>query len=145
MSSYLCVHKKTEWLHYCFLSCWRCQKKFKIHCKGCNAMYVVGLERSSNYTGNQGHNIFAYNFLNIQPISSPTKVLESWLCIVYVRHVEGVKRPFWASIPSTWFNIHRIWYGMVRKCQLFKTFSDWNIKKVMSKNLYVSCFDSFNM
>ena len=30
--------------------CQRCQKKLKIHCKGCNAMYVKGVKRSSKYT-----------------------------------------------------------------------------------------------
>ena len=39
--------------------------------KGCNAMYVEDGKRT--YT-----HIFAHNFLNIQPIFNPEKVLESW-------------------------------------------------------------------
>ena len=30
--------------------CQRCQKKLKIHCKDCNAMYAKGVKRSSKYT-----------------------------------------------------------------------------------------------
>ena len=39
--------------------------------KGCNAMYVKDGKRT--YT-----HIFAHNFLNIQPIFNPWKVLQSW-------------------------------------------------------------------
>ena len=48
----------------------------KIHCKSCNAMYVEGVKRDSKYTI-MAHNIFAHNFLNIQLIFNPQKVLES--------------------------------------------------------------------
>ena len=39
-------------------------------------MHVEDVERSSKYTI-RAHYIFAYNFLNIQPIFNPIKVLES--------------------------------------------------------------------
>ena len=39
-------------------------------------MYVKGVKRSSIYTI-RAHDIFAYNFLNIQPIFNLKKVLES--------------------------------------------------------------------
>ena len=42
--------------------------------KGCNAMYVEDIEDvKRTYT-----HIFAHNFLNIQPIFNPQRVLESW-------------------------------------------------------------------
>ena len=42
--------------------------------KGCNAMYVEDAnDGKRTYT-----NIFAHNFLNIQPIFNPQKVLRSW-------------------------------------------------------------------
>ena len=42
--------------------------------KGCNAMYVEDVEDGkATYT-----HIFAHNFLNIQRIFNPQKVLESW-------------------------------------------------------------------
>ena len=41
--------------------------------KGCNAMYVEDVEDGK---GTYTH-IFAHNFLNIQPIFNPQKVLES--------------------------------------------------------------------
>ena len=42
--------------------------------KGCNAVYVKDIEDGNRtYT-----HIFAPNFLNIQPIFNPQKVLESW-------------------------------------------------------------------
>ena len=57
--------------------CWRCWKKLKIHCKGCNEMYIEGVKRDSKYTI-RAHNVFAHNFLNIQLIFNLRKVLESW-------------------------------------------------------------------
>ena len=42
--------------------------------KGCNAMYVEDVKDGK---GTCTH-IFAHNFLNIQPIFNPKKVLESW-------------------------------------------------------------------
>ena len=45
----------------------RCLKKLKIHCKGCNAVYVRGVKKDSKYTI-RAHNIFAHNFPNIQLI-----------------------------------------------------------------------------
>ena len=57
--------------------CWRCQKKLKIHYKGCNAMYAEGVKRDSKYTISD-HNMFDHNFLNFQLIFNPQKVLESW-------------------------------------------------------------------
>ena len=42
--------------------------------KRCNAMYVEDVkDGKKTYT-----HIFAHNFLNIQPIFNPEKVLESW-------------------------------------------------------------------
>ena len=42
--------------------------------KGCNAMYVKDVgDGKRTYT-----HIFAHNFLNIQPIFNPQKVLRSW-------------------------------------------------------------------
>ena len=48
----------TEGVKYCLYYeqlikgyvCQRCRKKLKIHCNGCTAMYVEGVERSSKYT-----------------------------------------------------------------------------------------------
>ena len=42
--------------------------------KGCNAMYVKDVEDGKRTY----KHIFAHNFLNIQPIFNPEKVLESW-------------------------------------------------------------------
>ena len=42
--------------------------------KGCNAMYVEDVEDGKRTY----KHIFASNFLNIQPIFNPEKVLESW-------------------------------------------------------------------
>ena len=41
--------------------------------KGCNAMYVEMSKMGKEHT----HTFFAHNFLNIQPIFNPQKVLES--------------------------------------------------------------------
>ena len=54
--------------------CQRCQKKLKIHCQGHNAMYVEGVKKDSKYTI-RAHNVSGHNFLNIQPIFNPKKVL----------------------------------------------------------------------
>ena len=51
-------------------------KDIQIQCNDCNAMYVEGVYRDSKYTI-RTHNIFAYNFLNIQLIFNLKKVLES--------------------------------------------------------------------
>ena len=42
--------------------------------KGCNAMYVEDVEDGKRTY----RHIYAHNFLNIQPIFNPQKVLESW-------------------------------------------------------------------
>ena len=55
----------------------KCQKWLKIHCKGCNAKYVEGVERDSKYTI-RAHNIFAHNFLYIKLTFNLIKILESW-------------------------------------------------------------------
>ena len=47
-----------------------------MHCKGCNTMYVEGVKKDSKYTI-RAHDIFAYNFLNIQLIFNSKKVLKS--------------------------------------------------------------------
>ena len=39
-------------------------------------MYIKGVERDSKYTM-RAHDIFAYNFLNIQLIFNPKKVLKA--------------------------------------------------------------------
>ena len=83
----------------------------QIHYKGCNAMYVEDVKDGKRiYT-----HIFAHNFLNIQPIFNPEKVLGSWdlelfnhtiLCMSkHVKDVEG--------------------------------WNPFNIKEVMSKNMFV--------
>ena len=51
--------------------------------KGCNAMYVEDGKRT--YT-----HIFVHNFLNIQPIFNPQKVLESWDLEIF-KHVKDVE------------------------------------------------------
>ena len=47
--------------------------KLNIHYKGCNALLSKVLKEAKMVL-----HIFAHNFLNIQPISNPKKVLESW-------------------------------------------------------------------
>ena len=42
--------------------------------KGCNTMYVKDVEDGKRTY----RHIYAHNFLNIQPIFNPPKVLESW-------------------------------------------------------------------
>ena len=41
-----------------------------MHCMGCNAVYVKGVEKGPKYIHTH---IFAHNFLNIQPIFNPIK------------------------------------------------------------------------
>ena len=60
------VLKVNSFIYYVLHCMNRCQKRLKIHNNGCNAMYVEGVERSSKYTI-RAHDIFAYNFLKIQP------------------------------------------------------------------------------
>ena len=94
--------------------------------KGCNAMYVKDGKRTYIH-------ILARNFLNIQWIFNPKKVLESWdlglskytiksyVCWTYRR----CRRLSLTS--STCFNIHSIWwYGWKALSLSFpKLFSDW--------------------
>ena len=49
-----------------------CTPLYELKIKG----YVKGVKRDSKYTI-RAHDIFAYNFLNIQPIFNPEKVLKS--------------------------------------------------------------------
>ena len=76
--------------------------------------------------------IFAHNFLNIQPIFNPQKVLESWdldlsnhttQCYVCRRG----RKLFWLLTPWTCFDIHSIgWYGWKGLSLSFpKLFADW--------------------
>ena len=72
-----CVKRSSKYTVRAVMICMlKVSKKLNIHCKGCNAVYVKGVERSSKYTV-RIHNIFAQNFLNIQPIFNLKKVLKS--------------------------------------------------------------------
>ena len=64
----------------------------------CNAMHVEGVKRHSKYA------VRAHNFLNIQLIFNPQKVLESWdlvlsnhIMLCMLKHVKGVEgqNNFW--------------------------------------------------
>ena len=78
--------------------------------------YVERVERLC-YVEKKDIHIFAHNFLNIQWIFNPKKVLESWdldlsnhtiQCHVCWRG----RKLFWLSTPSTCFDMHCIgWYG----------------------------------
>ena len=103
------------------------------------------------YVKTRVKHIFAHNFLNIQPIFNLQKVLETWdldllnhtiQCYVCWRG----QKLFRLSTPSTCFNIHSIgWYAWKGLSLRFpKLFADWKsveFKKVMSKNVYVPCFN----
>ena len=98
--------------------------------------YVKRVKRVKGlcYVETRDKHIFAHNFLNIQAIFNPKKVLESWdldlsnltiQCHVYWRG----QKLFWLSTPSTWFNIHCIgWYSWKGLSLSFpKLFSDWKL------------------
>ena len=56
-------------------SIWKKHVKDRSHTpKGCNTMYVEDIEDGKRTY----RHIYAHNFLNIQPIFNPQKVLESW-------------------------------------------------------------------
>ena len=80
--------------------------------------------------------IFAHNFLNIQPIFNPKKVLESWDLelsnhIIQCHVCWRSRKLFWLSTPSTCFDIYSIgWYGWKGLSLSFpKLFSDWKSVK----------------
>ena len=76
--------------------------------EGCNALYVEDVK-----DGKRTHtHIFAHNFLNIQPIFNPKKVLESWdLGLMYVEDVKG-----WNDLQHLWHASTYIRFdGMVGK------------------------------
>ena len=91
--------------------------------------------------------VFAHNFLNMQLIFNPQKVLESWdlglsshtiKCYVCRSMSEVLK----VEITFDTFNIDTIWwYGWKDLSLSFpKLFADWKsviIKKVMSKNVHM--------
>ena len=109
--------KRVERLHYVHnIHLMLCQKGRKI------ILYVETGEK----------HIFAHNFLNIQLIFNPQKVLESWdldlsnhtiQCYVCWRG----RKIFRLLTPSTCFNIHSIgWYGWKGLSLSFpKLFADW--------------------
>ena len=90
------------------------------------------------YVEKKDIHIFAHNFLNIQVIFNPKKVLESWdldlsnhtiQCNVCWSISKGLK----VEITFDPFDIHGIgWYGWIE--------NPLNIKEVMSKNVYVLFF-----
>ena len=97
--------------------------------------YVERVERLC-YSKKRVKHIFAHNFLNIQPIINPQKVLESWhldlsnhtiQCYVCWRD----QKLFQLSTPLTCFNIHSIgWYGWKGLSLSFpKLFADWKSVK----------------
>ena len=123
----------------CYL-CRRCRKYLKIT-EGCNAYACQRCRKNIQ--------VFAHNFLNIQPIFNPQKVLESWpypqmLCIL--KHVGGVE-----GQNNLWHLRHR-YYLMVSlespKSQLSKTFCGlkigWILRKLWVKTCVCS-FDTFDM
>ena len=93
--------------------------------------YVERVERLC-YVEKRDKHIFAHNFLNIQAIFNPKKVLESWDLdlsnhIIQCHVCRRGRKLFRLSTPSTCFNIHCIgWYGWKGLSLSFpKLFSDW--------------------
>ena len=95
------------------IKCWRGWKRLQIQNKGCNAIYIEGVKRSSKYTI-MAHGIFAYNFLNnflnIQLIFNLKKSFRKLrlrafqpyhqkLCML--KHVRGVEG---------WNNLQQLWH-----------------------------------
>ena len=111
-------------------SCWKGRKwclwlLLTQHCIQSNVPHLTHVERA--------HNIFTHNFLNIQLIFNPKKVLESWdldlsnhtKCYVCQRD----QKLFRLSTLLTCFDIHNIWwYGWKGVSLSFpKHFSDWKL------------------
>ena len=115
-------------------NCYSCRKGRKITlCTQYRYIqcYVERVERLC-YVEKKDIHIYAHNFLNIQLIFNPQKVLESWdldlskntiQCYVCRRG----RKLFRLSTPSTCFNIHSIgWYGWKGLSLSFpKLFADW--------------------
>ena len=115
-------------------SCYSCRKGQKITlCTQYRYIqcYVERVKRLC-YVERKDIHIFAHNFLNIQAIFNPKKVLESWdldlsnHTIQYHVCQRGQKL-FQLSTPSTCFNIHCIgWHGWKGLSLSFpKLFLDW--------------------
>ena len=134
-------------------SCYSCQKGQKIIlCTQYRHIqcYVERVERLC-YVETRDTHIFAHTFLNIQPIFNLKKVLENWELDLSNHTIQCYvcqkgRKVFWLLTPLTCFNIHSIgWYGWKGLSLGFpKLFwiENWlNIKKVMSKNVFVPCFN----
>ena len=99
--------------------------------------HVEGVKRSLNS--------FTHNFLNIQLIFNPKKVLESWDSDLS-NHTNAmyseVVKSFQLMARLTCINIHSIWLVWLErsKCQLFKTFFrlkiGWILRKLWVKMLW---------
>ena len=80
--------------------------------------------------------VFTHNFLNIQLIFNPQKVLESWDLGLFNHTIkcylcQRCWRLFWPSTPLTCFNIHSIWWHGSKALSLSfpKLFLDWKSSK----------------
>ena len=107
------------------------------------------------YVETRDKHIFAHNFLNIQLIFNPQKVLESWdlvlsnhtiKCYVCWRMSKGSK----VKITFDPFDIHSIgwyfWKGLSLSFpKLLRIENRLNIKKVMSKNVFFSLVSTYNI
>ena len=137
---------------------------FTLHCIQSNVTHLTHVERVESILcikwpltppkyAVRAHSIFTQNFLNIQPIFNPKKVLESWdldlsnhaiECYVCWSILKGSK----VKITYDPFDICSI--SMIGKVS-FSAFQNFfwienqlNIKKVMSKTVKAS-FDPFDM
>ena len=104
-------------------------------------IHVKGVKRTYTH--------FTHNFLNIQLIFNPQKVLESWdfglsnhtiKCYLCQR----CQRLFRPSTPQTCFTIDRIWWLKSPKSQLSKTFCRLKIEWILRKLWVKMCVCSFN-
>ena len=118
---------------YSYYSCQKGQK-ITLCTQYRHIQYDVKRVKRLCYVETKDIHIFAYNFLNIQPIFNPQKVLESWELdllnhiIQYYIYWRGQKF-FWLLTPSTCFDIHSIrWYGWKGLSLSFpKLFLDWKL------------------
>ena len=94
------------------------------------------------YVETRDKHIFAHNFLNIQPIFDPQKVLKSWDLDLFNHTFQWYvcqrgRKLFWLSTPLTCFNIHSIGWLERSKSQLSKTFCvskiGWTLRKLWAK------------
>ena len=135
-------------------SCYSCRKGRKITlCTQYRYIqcYVERVERLCYVEAKDIH-ILANNFLNIQVIFNPKKSFEKLTLRPFQpyhpmqcmsKHVKGVKsRNNFQPFQHTW---HWMVWLERSKSQLSKTFfqieNRLNIKKVMSKNVFVPCFN----